>query len=109
MCRSLEEGGRRCRCSTPEAAAEKRRKRNDAQKRYLARKAANAKPENPFANFTPEAAPLTAEQRDAERAKLEDFFARKRADPAAQWDAAPKTVDADENPFAGWVTGQPIP
>jgi len=44
-----------------------------------------------------------------EKARLEDFFARKRADPAAQWDAAPTTVDADENPFSGWVTGQPIP
>jgi len=31
------------------------------------------------------------------------------ADPNAQWDAAPKTADADENPFKNWVTGQPIP
>lgn len=40
MCRSIGEGGRRCRCTTAEQAAEKRRKRNDAQKRYLKRKAA---------------------------------------------------------------------
>lgn len=40
MCRSIEDGGRRCRCTTPEAAAEERRKRNEAQKRYLKRKAA---------------------------------------------------------------------
>lgn len=110
MCRSLEDGGRRCRCTTPEAAAEKRRKRNDAQKRYLKRKAAASvvEPENPFTDFTITDEPLTAEERAEEKSRLDDFFARKLADPSAQWDAAPVSDDVDENPFAGWVTGQPI-
>ncbi|MBN7481029.1 hypothetical protein [Mycobacteroides abscessus] len=113
MCRSIEEGGRRCSrvgCRSAAELTERRRKAAARQRRYAAKKRAEpeTEPENPFANFTPEAAPLTAEQRDAERAKLEDFFARKLADPNARWDAAPKTVDA-ENPFKDWVTGQPIP
>lgn len=66
-------------------------------------------PENPFTNFTLTDEPLTAEQRTEEQAKLADFFARKLVDPNATWDAAPKTDDADENPFKDWVTGQPIP
>lgn len=115
MCRSIEEGGRRCSrvgCRSAAELTERRRKAAARQRRYAAKKRAKAEPGagtgNPFARFTPEAAPLTAEQRDAERAKLEDFFARKLADPNARWDAAPKTVDA-ENPFKDWVTGQPIP
>lgn len=51
-------------------------------------------PENPFANFIPETEPLTAEQRDAEVKKLEDFFERKRIDPRAEWHAAPKPEPA---------------
>ncbi|CPW95027.1 hypothetical protein [Mycobacteroides abscessus] len=44
-------------------------------------------PRNPFDGFTLEPVTLTAEQRDAEKARLADFFARKRADPSATWDA----------------------
>ncbi|SLB84881.1 Uncharacterised protein [Mycobacteroides abscessus subsp. abscessus] len=116
MCRSIEEGGRRCSrvgCRSAAELTERRRKAAARQRRYAAKKKVEVEPEtepeNPFANFVPEATPLTAEQRDADRAKLEDFFARKLADPSATWDAAPKTVDADENPFKDWVTGQPIP
>lgn len=117
MCRSIEEGGRRCSrvgCRSAAEVADRRAKAAARQRRYAARKAAEPETEpvpvaNPFADFTLTDEPLTAEQRDAEKARLEDFFARKRADPAAQWDAAPVDPVSDENPFAGWVTGQPIP
>ena len=42
MCQSIADGGKRCRCTTPEAAAKKRALRNEAQKRYLKRKRAAA-------------------------------------------------------------------
>lgn len=117
MCRSIADGGRRCRCVTPEAAEKKRAARNRAQKRYLARKRAERveaettvsepgtapvlpEPENPFADFVPESVNLTAEQRDAEQAKLDDFFVRKQRDPNAVWDAAPKPTEVEANFFA---------
>ncbi|MDM2173426.1 Uncharacterised protein [Mycobacteroides abscessus subsp. abscessus] len=93
MCRSIDEGGRRCRCTTAEQAEKKRAQRNEAQKRYLARKASVVEVENPFTNFIPETITLTAEQRAEEKSRLADFFARKRADPDARWDAAPNTVE----------------
>lgn len=80
----------------------------------MARKRGQVEPEttpvteNPFTNFVPETITLTAEQRDAERTRLADFFARKRRDPNATWDTGAAPDDA-ENPFSGWVTGQPIP
>jgi len=101
-------------CRSAEEVVDRRAKAAARQRKYAAKKRLEVKPEtitpeNPFADYVPEAVTLTTEQRDAERARLADFFARKRADPSATWDAAPKTDDADENPFAGWVTGQPIP
>ncbi|MFV8275814.1 hypothetical protein [Mycobacteroides abscessus] len=133
MCKSIAEGGHRCRCKTAKAAADKRDAAAKRQREYMRKKKAAATtvtdpesvdteqspeakttvmsaapdPENPFTDFTSEPA-LTDEQRDAEAKKLDDFFARKAADPDAQWDAAPKPA-ADENPFKDWVTGQPIP
>lgn len=115
MCRSIEDGGRRCSrvgCRSAEEVSDRRAKAAARQRRYAAKKRAQVEPvtvENPFANFTLTDEPLTAEQRDAERQRLDDFFARKRRDPNAMWDAAPKTADVDENPFKNWVTGQPIP
>lgn len=100
MCRSLEDGGRRCSrvgCRSAEELTDRRAKAAARQRRYMAKKRAEAEsvpePENPFADFTLEAEPLTAEQRAVEQERLEDFFARKRADPSATWDAAPTTVE----------------
>lgn len=61
-----------------------------------------AKPENPFANFALENAPLTDEERAEEKARLTDFFERKRLDPTATWDAAPQP-DADEAGFQAFM------
>lgn len=113
MCRSIEEGGRRCSrvgCRSAEELTDRRAKAAARQRRYAAKKRAEpeTEPENPFADFVPEVVTLTAEQRAEEKARLADFFARKRRDPNATWDAAP-VVDDVENPFRDWVTGQPIP
>lgn len=113
MCRSVADGGRRCSrvgCRSADEVADRRAKAAARQRRYMSKKRSEVEPENPFTNFTTETITLTAEERDAEKARLADFFARKRRDPNAQWDAgAAPVVDADENPFAGWVSGQPIP
>lgn len=120
MCRSIEDGGRRCSrvgCRSAAELTERRRKAAARQRRYAAKKRAQGiivsgsetAPENPFADFIPETITLTTEERDAEREHLADFFARKLADPTATWDAAHVVDDADENPFKDWVTGQPIP
>lgn len=114
MCRSLEDGGRRCSrvgCRSAEEVVDRRAKAAARQRKYAAKKRTEVKPvtENPFADFALTDEPLTAEQRAEEQAKLDDFFARKLADPNATWDAAPVVDDVDENPFKNWVTGQPIP
>lgn len=120
MCKSIAEGGKRCRCADPEKQEKRRAAAAKRQAEYMRKKraattvtpdpldaapetspeakttvtSAAPEPENPFANFAPETEPLTDEQRDAERERLEDFFARKLADPTAQWDAAPKPEPA---------------
>ncbi len=133
MCKSIAEGGKRCRCADPEKQEKRRAAAAKRQAEYMRKKRAEhaaatvdivdaapetspeaeqaetaaPDPENPFTDFTSEPA-LTAEQRDAERERLADFFERKLADPNATWNAAPVS-DVDENPFKDWVTGQPIP
>lgn len=109
MCKSKVDGGHRCRCKTAKAAAAKRDAAAKRQARYMKKKRAATvnvdieqspepeqaehaapDPENPFTDFTPEVVTLTDEQRAEQKARLDDFFERKLADPTAQWHAAPK-------------------
>lgn len=107
MCRSQAEGGRRCRCSTPEQAAEKRRKRNDAQKRYLARKAAAKSTAEPV--IEPEVTESPDYDADAAHAEavahLESIIAAsKAAEDQAHADAVAAAMEAvadAPNPFEG--------
>ncbi|WP_100458579.1 hypothetical protein [Mycobacteroides abscessus] len=116
MCRSIEDGGRRCRCTTPEAAAEKRRKRNEAQKRYLKRKAAAASVAEPVTTTTEVTEPETPDY-DADAAHAEALqrlhtvvTASKAMEDQAHADAVAAAMEAvadAPNPFEGIAIPEP--
>lgn len=126
MCRSQAEGGRRCRCTTPEAAKAKRAKRNAAQKRYLERKKAEVAVEMAEAVEVDDAAPITEPEPvpgaddttyDADAAhensvaQLNAIFAESKAAQdaahAARVEAAVAEVVDKPNPFTGLVMPEP--
>lgn len=111
MCRSIEEGGRRCRCTTAEQAEKKRAQRNAAQKRYLKRKAAKVEPVTTPEVTEPETPDPKTSDYDADAAHAEALqrlhaavAASKVMEDQAHADAVAAAMEAvadAPNPFEG--------
>lgn len=115
MCQSKADGGKRCRCTTPETAARKRGQRNAAQKRYLAKQAAAE-----MVTVTPDAEPQPetrvnpfAHLRDIDIADLPSVTPEQRAEAAVEWErikAEREKARRDPvNPFASFITALAAP
>lgn len=118
MCRSIDEGGRRCRCTTAEQAEKKRAQRNAAQKRYLARKAASVvEPEITPEVTEPETPDPKTSDYDADAAHAEalqrlhaSVTASKVTEDQAHADAVAAAMEAvadAPNPFEGIAIPEP--